>query len=251
MQTLLAPARMFACVARLVSVAGLALVLIRPLHAADPGGSVTGVVSNSATGNLLEGAKVTIDALGLTALTDHTGRYVLTGVPPGDHQVAASYTGLDPETAGVHVAAGGAVVQTFALGSSVYKLDKFTVSGPREGSASAITLQRNAPNVMNVVAMDFFGNLPNMSAGEVAIRLPGVAGQLDDENNVTGLIIRGQPSTNNRVLVDGFLLASSAGASRQFQTHSLTGAMFENLEVIKGQVPDFSADSVGGSVNLQ
>ena len=33
-------------------------------------------------------------------------------------------------------------------------------------------------NVKNIVAMDSFGNLPNMSASELAIRLPGVAGEL-------------------------------------------------------------------------
>ena len=32
--------------------------------------------------------------------------------------------------------------------------------------------------VKNVVAVDSFGNLPNMSAGELVIRLPGAAGDL-------------------------------------------------------------------------
>ena len=72
----------------------------------------------------------------------------------------------------------------------------------------------------------------------------------DDEGNVTGLIIRGQGAANNRITVDGDLLASTASLSRQFQTHSMTGAMFEQLEVIKGHTPDKSADSVGGTVNL-
>jgi outer membrane receptor for ferric coprogen and ferric-rhodotorulic acid len=90
-----------------------------------------------------------------------------------------------------------------------------------------------------------------MSAGELAVRLPGVASQFDDEGNVTGLIIRGSPSTMNRVNVDGNLMSNVGGFNRQFQTHSLTGAMFEQLEVIKGQTPDQTADSLGGSVNLK
>jgi TonB-dependent receptor len=112
-------------------------------------------------------------------------------------------------------------------------------------------MQRNADNVKNVVAMDSFGNLPNLSAGELAIRLPGVAGQLDDEGNVTGVIIRGMPSTANRVTVDGGLITNVGGMNRQFQTHSLTGAMFDQLEVIKGHRPDTGADSLGGTVNLR
>lgn len=54
--------------------------------------------------------------------------------------------------------------------SSIYQLTEFVVSGEREGNALAITAQRNAANVKNVVALDAFGNLPNMSAGELAIR---------------------------------------------------------------------------------
>ena len=235
-----------------VSLVALTLLSsVAPAWAASgPSGVITGTVDNVGTGNLLEGAKVSISSLGLSVLTDHTGRFVLPEVPAGDYEVVVSYVGLDAVTKTVHLGAGERATANFDLNSSVYKLDKFTVSGPREGSASAITAQRNADNVKNVVAMDFFGMMPNMSAGEVAIRLPGVAGQLDDENNVTGLIIRGQASTNNRVMVDGFLLASSAGASRQFQTHSLTGAMFDQLEVTKGHLPDASSDSLGGSVNM-
>jgi outer membrane receptor protein involved in Fe transport len=114
-------------------------------------------------------------------------------------------------------------------------------------------LRRNAARktIKNVVALDAFGNLPNMSAGELAVRLPGVASQFDDEGNVTGVIIRGSPSTMNRVNVDGNLMSNVGGFSRQFQTHSLTGAMFEQLEVIKGHTPDQTADSLGGTVNLK
>ncbi|MEY2878660.1 MAG: hypothetical protein RLZZ15_1040 [Verrucomicrobiota bacterium] len=231
---------------------GLAVLLALGAASARAADSavVSGTVNNSATGNLLQGARVELPALGRTALADSTGRYVLGELPPGTHELVATYTGLDPARASVTVTAGQRTVRDFELSSGVYKLDKFVVSGPREGGAAAITAQRNADNVKNVVAMDSFGNLPNMSAGELAIRLPGVAAGLDDEGNVTGLIVRGQGAANNRVTVDGGLIASTANLSRQFQTHSMTGAMFEQLEVIKGHTPDKTADSLGGTVNL-
>ncbi|MEY4090678.1 MAG: hypothetical protein RJB55_2949, partial [Verrucomicrobiota bacterium] len=237
---------------RLVRILALLTFLNLPplLRAAAAEGVLSGTVSNAVTGNLLEGARVEVPALGLSALADKTGRYVLSGLPAGTHEVVASYVGLDAARVSVTVAPGGRTVRDFDLNAGVYKLDTFVVAGAREGSAASITAQRNADNVKNVVALDAFGNLPNMSAGEVAIRLPGVAAGLDDEGNVTGLIIRGQGAANNRITVDGDLLASTASLSRQFQTHSMTGAMFEQLEVIKGHTPDKSADSVGGTVNL-
>lgn len=219
-------------------------------RAAD-GGVITGNVNNAATGNLLQGAKVEIPALGLSALADDTGRYVLSGVPAGTHEVVASYTGLDPITSRVVVSAGQRAVRDFDLTTGIYVLQEFKVTGEREGGAAAITAQRNADNVKNVVAMDSFGSMPNMSAGELAIRLPGVAGNLDDEGNVTGLTVRGMGPTMNRITVDGGLITNVGGLNRQFQTHSLTGAMFDQLEVIKGHTPDKGADSLGGTINLK
>ncbi|MBL9199846.1 MAG: TonB-dependent receptor [Opitutaceae bacterium] len=221
------------------------------VRAADGGATLAGTVSNAATGNLLPGAKVEISALGLAAFADATGRYLLVGVPAGSHELTASYTGLDSMRATVSVAAGQRAVRDFDLTTGIYRLDAFKVTGEREGSAAAITAQRNADNVKNVVAMDSFGNLPNMSAGELAIRLPGIAGNLDEEGNVTGLTVRGMGPTLNRVTVDGGLISNVGGMNRQFQTHSLTGAMFEQLEVIKGHTPDKGADSLGGTINLK
>ncbi len=225
------------------------VVLFSAVRAAD-GATVRGTVSNAATSNLLQGARVEIPPLGLSAVADQTGQFVLSNVPAGEHELVASYTGLDAARKTIRVENGGVATAAFTLTSTVYQLDKFVTFGPREGSAVAITEQRLAVNIKNVVAMDSFGNLPNMSAGEVAIRLPGVAAGLDDEGNVTGLIIRGQSAANNRVTVDGELIANTANLSRQFQTHSMTGAMFDRLEVIKAHTPDKSADSVGGTINL-
>ena len=241
------------CFARplLVFLTLVAALLPSLLHSADASGVVTGTVSNAATRNLLEGAKVEVPTLNRSVLTDNTGRFTLAGLPSGNVELVVSYLGLDTKRETVSVGAGQRVVRNIDLSAEIYRLGEFRVTGEREGNALALTAQRNADNVKNVVALDAYGNLPNMSAGELAVRLPGVASQLDDEGNVTGLIIRGQPSTMNRVNVDGQLMSNVGGFNRQFQTHSLTGAMFEQLEVIKGQVPDQTADSLGGSVNLK
>src|SRR5688572_20863980 len=166
-------------------------------------GILTGVVSNTATGNLLEGARIELPQLGLGTFTDLTGRYVLTGVPPGSHDVVATYTGLDPVRSQITMSAGGRTVRDFDLTTGIYKLDAFKVTGEREGGAAAITAQRNADNVKNVVAMDSYGNLPNMNAGEVALRMPGVVGELSNENVVSGFTIRGIGPGLNTITLDG------------------------------------------------
>jgi hypothetical protein len=125
--------RFLVTVLGILSLPGLALV-----HGAEAG-VLTGSVSNTATGNLLEGARIELPQLGLSALTDNTGRYVLSGVPAGTHDVVASYIGLDASRVQVTVTAGQRAVRDFDLSSGIYLLDAFKVTGEREGSAAAIT----------------------------------------------------------------------------------------------------------------
>jgi len=214
-------------------------------------GSLTGFVSNAATGNMLEGVTVAVPQLNLTALTDNTGRYIFTQVPAGALELVASYIGLDAQRSQVVVAAGEKTVRNFELTSQIYRLDTFKVTGDREGSAAALTTQRNAGNLKNVVAMDTFGNLPNLNAGELAIRLPGVAGSLNDEGLVNGFTIRGMPPGLNVITVDGAALTNQFAMNRSASLHTFTGAMFDQLELTKGHTPDQGANSLGGTINLK
>ncbi|HUR56928.1 MAG TPA: carboxypeptidase-like regulatory domain-containing protein, partial [Opitutaceae bacterium] len=225
-------------------------LLPAPLRAADAG-SISGAVVNAATGNMLEGAKVEIPSLGVSALTDNTGRYVLNNVPSGTHEVMVTYIGLDAIKASVNVGGTERATRNFDLTSSVYKLEAFKVTGEREGNAAMITEKRNADNVKDVISMDSFGYLPNMSAGEVVMRLPGVAGSPTVEGLNYQFNMRGMPPGLNNVTVDGQTMTTTDSSSRAFELQGITGAMFEGLELIKGHTPDKGADSLGGTINFK
>jgi iron complex outermembrane recepter protein len=228
-----------------------ALGLVATSFAADSTATIAGYVSNAASGNLLEGARVEIPQLGLVALTDRNGQFMFTDIPAGTHEVVASYIGLDNIKASVAVTGGQRVTRNFDLTTAIYQLDTFKVTGEREGNAAAMTAQRNATNLKNVVAIDAYGNLPNMNASELAILLPGVAPELSDEGNVVGFTIRGQGPGSNTITIDGALMASQGGAGRVTRMHTITGSMFDSLELTKGHTPDKGADSLGGTLNLK
>lgn len=233
-----------------VPLIALLLSLTAPAVGAAETGVITGTISNAATGNLLEGARVHVPVIGRTVFADETGRYVLTGLPAGTHELVVSYIGLDPVRMEVNVTPGGRAERNFDLTTGIYKMDAFKVTGEREGAAAALTMQRNAENLKNVVAMDSFGNLPNMSVGEVVARLPGVAGSPTDEGLSYGFNMRGMGRALNTVTVDGGLMPS-LGTNRAFELQSITGTMFEALELVKGHTPDKGADSLGGTINLK
>ncbi|MCX6955370.1 MAG: carboxypeptidase-like regulatory domain-containing protein, partial [Verrucomicrobia bacterium] len=240
--------RLLAAVCSLATV--LTLVFACPSVRAADGGVITGSVSNIATRNTLEGAVVAVPALSITTLTDNSGRYTLSNLPVGTHEIVVNYIGLDAARQRVTVGAGARVTQDFELTTGIYKLESFKVTGEREGNAAMITDKRNATNVKDVIAMDSFGYLPNMSAGEVVMRLPGVAGSPTDEGLAYRFNIRGMDPALNNVTVDGGTL-TSLGTNRSFELQSITGAMFEGMELIKGQTPDKGADSLGGTINFK
>lgn len=215
-------------------------------------GTISGVISSSESGRTLEGARVELPDSGRTALTDQNGRFSLLDIPPGEHRVVASYIGFEEQKMTVHVSPGSeSALGLRLISSDVLVLENFTVVSEREGNAASLTAQRNAANVKNVVSLDAYGNLPNDSVGELAMRLPGVAGIVDTQETVTAVAIRGIPPGLNGGTIDGNPMASSAGLARDFRTLNLSSALFGEIEVVKGFTPEMVADGLGGGINLK
>jgi len=213
--------------------------------------TVSGRVSNSATRSFLAGAQVQLVGTPERALTDRDGRFELTRVAPGSYLLEVIYTGLDRHTQTLLVAPGRNLVPSIGLGSSIYQLSAFTVSGEREGSAAAITRQRNADNVKSIVATDTFGEIVDGNIGEMLKRVSGVATNLN-EGEVDQIFVRGMGSAYSAVTLDGTRLPSpsSGKKTRSFEVDKLPADYIESIEVIKAPTPDMDADSVGGAVNM-
>lgn len=250
------PARSFFAVLLRLSCLGVLCVLaFRPgLRAASASntGTVVGSITSTGTQNALQGAGISIPALNRQEITDNTGSFMLTNVPPGLVELVISYTGFNDERRAVTVVAGETVRLDAALKPTpAITMDAFTVAAEREGHALAVTEQRNAENIKNVTAMDAWGNMPNMSVGELAMRLPGMTFQLDDDNVVMGVSIRGMSTDFTRLSIDGLSSTSVAGNGRSASLQLFSGAMYEQIEIVSGVLPDTPADSIGGSLNLK
>ena len=236
----------------------LALAPCLTVSAADSGpsgrqtGSISGRVQNAATGAYLEGATVVLEPTRQSTLTSRDGSFDFSSLPPGDYRVSISYTALDTQAVAVNLAAGQSVTREIALTSQVYAMDAFTVAGEREGNALAITQQRNATNVKNVIASDAFGNIADQNIGNLLMRLPGVAEEIL-EGEVASVAIRGVSADMNAVTVDGTRGASgnTGELNRGFAIDRIPADFVEQIEVTKALTPDMDGDSIGGAVNLR
>src|SRR5688500_20040836 len=97
--------------------------------------ALTGRVTNAATGNTLEGARVEIQGTGQTTTTDFVGVYRFDNVPAGTVNVSVSYPGLDTMLVPVTVGPNQPNRADIGLTSNIYTLGQVVVSGEREGNA--------------------------------------------------------------------------------------------------------------------
>lgn len=212
-------------------------------------GTISGRVSNQATGDLLTSAIIRLEGSTITAVSDRGGVYSIQA-PAGLQTLVVSYTGLDTMHVPINVVAGQTVNRDIALTSDVYSLEAVSVTGLREGNALAIQQQRLAPNPKTVVAVDTFGN-PPANPGELLQRMPGITTDIVG-SEVRTLYIRGMGPGFSSFLVDGDQMASSTGtsASRDYQIEQMGTGNVESVELIKAPTPDQDANAIAGYVNL-
>ncbi|HEY8532521.1 MAG TPA: TonB-dependent receptor plug domain-containing protein, partial [Micromonospora sp.] len=116
-------------VCSLLIAAGLAASSVRPASAQGVG-TITGRVTDSATGSPLAGASVVIVGTQFGALTDATGRYSIPRVPVGTYSVQAQLIGRNPRTVqGVVIRDGETAVVDFQLEEGAIALDEIVAVG--------------------------------------------------------------------------------------------------------------------------
>lgn len=211
-------------------------------------GSLTGVVSNRATGQVLEGAKVVLSD-GSSTITGPDGSYEFRGVPQGETLVTVVYPGLDAATEKITVGADG-VVRDFRMTAEIYMLDTMVVSSQREGNAASIARQESSLLVESKISVDAFGNVAKGDMGSFLQRLPGVVGEYGG-SAVDAVSVRGLASEFTGVMMDGTRVASANPDSRSQLVSGLPADAIESVEVIKTPTAVMDADSLGGVVNLR
>jgi len=229
----------------------IAVVLAVRVQAAELT-QVRGTVFGGTSKEHLAGAIVSIDSLGLSTFTELDGRFLLSRVPVGAHQLSVSYSGLEPVDLRVTAKPEGTTVLEIELKSAVQLLPEFTVLAEREGNSLAIAQQRAADNVQNIISADAFGNSAEGNIADQLQRLPGIVVNYTaaDPREVS---IRGIAASMTTVTIDGSRIANAGGSGeRTFSFADMSNvALLESVEVSKALTPEMDAASVGGLVNLR
>ena len=217
------------------------LAAARGAHAQQ--GSIGGVVTDEATGDLLEAARVILVGPNRIEATNREGRYAFRNVPPGNHQVRVLRLGYRPATDSAAVAPGETVALDFALAPAPVQLDEIvtTATGLQsklEIGNSVSTIE--ASKVAEEAPITEFGNLlTGRAAGVQVLKSSGATG------TGTKIRIRGSNSVSlsNEPLyyVDGVRIdatsdgyAYNIGGQSTSRINDLNPDDIENIEIVKG-----------------
>jgi outer membrane receptor protein involved in Fe transport len=230
-----------------------AAALASPILAQTPGGTVQGVVRDSA-GRPLAGARVTAShrsafadsGTGGEVWTDAQGRYRIAELRPGPHTLTIRLIGFVQRRETVVVAAGAAVVRDVVLVPTAVQLDAVVVSATGERERLAAT-----PAAIGQVPRTALATTRPAHPSEVMNRLAGVWVNATSGEGHT-MAIR-QPLTTDPVylyLEDG-IPSRSTGFFNHNALYEINLPQSDGVEVIKGPgTALYGSDAVGGVINV-
>jgi TonB-dependent receptor len=141
----------------------------------------------------------------------------------------------------------GAYAQDTA--SAAEEGDVIVVTGQALANKRAIDAKREAIGIIDAVAADDIGNLPDFNAGDALRRVTGV-NVLTYQGEPRFITIRGLNADYINSTVDGFQVASPDPSGRKLFTEVLPSSLAGRIEVQKTGAPDLDGHAVAGAINF-
>jgi TonB-linked SusC/RagA family outer membrane protein len=215
----------------IVAISTLTVVTIAaPLVAQTGGGQITGLVSDSLTGQPVGAVEVIVVGTRLRARTAEDGRYTLVGVPSGDHVVEAKRLGYVLGRKRVEVATDATVNVDFRLAVVAFRLQEVVVTGvagETEGTKLAFTVGRIDADRTPVPPPNALEAIQGKIAGATVVPASGQPGSSASVQLRTPTSI--SKSNDPLIAVDGVILGTTGGTAADLNSLDI-----ERVEVLKG-----------------
>lgn len=229
----------------------LMLALIIPGFAFAQTGGISGVVKDTQGG--LPAATIYVEGTQNGVVSDIDGAFYLAKVPAGKQQITISYVGYTSKTIDVTVVENqltnidDVIIEPISTNIGEVKI----MADNARSQVQAYNIQKLSPKVMNVIAADKIGKLPDKNGAEAVQRIVGVTIERD-QGEGRFVIIRGAPTWWNSVMLNGERLPTGGGGEgtgRDVPLDVLPANFLQRIEVSKTLTPDMEADAIGGAIN--
>jgi TonB-linked SusC/RagA family outer membrane protein len=219
-----------------------ALALCRVDAQASTQGSITGRVTDAATGQPIAAAQVNLVNTAIGALTNDQGQYTIRGVTPGAYTVRALRVGFAEQRGAARVTAGQSTTLDLAMRSVAVTLNPVVTTATGEQRRVEVGNSIAQVNAAEVVATKAVENLTDL----LTARAPGVqvipGTQIGAGSRVR---IRGTSSlslSNDPIyIVDGVRVEGTTGSSslsvggtNPSRANDINPEEIESIEVVRG-----------------
>lgn len=200
----------------------------------------------------LPGASIHGLTFKLSTSSDLNGEFTLNAQVTGKAKITISYIGYATKIVDLELNNGvNALGNIELMAERKNSLSEVTISGSMAPSqAKAYSIKRNSNAIMDVMAADAIGKLPDRNAAEAVQRMQGVAvaryhGEADQAT------VRGTPFAWTSTLFNGNRLPSSnVMGNRSSVLDAVPSEMIQYVQVAKAITPDMEGDAIGGSINF-
>ncbi len=216
----------------------LCLVAMSKLSAQETTGGLSGTITDSKTGELLIGAGITVVGTYKGAASDLDGRYIITGIKPGDYNIKIQLIGYGTmQFNGIRIEEGKTKKLDVAMTSAAEALQEVTVVGRQ----SQVNLELASTQVS--IGRDQIAGMNSRDVQEVVSMQAGVVRTTD------GLQIRGARVYETEYIVDG-ISAQDPLAGTGFGVQ-VSSSSVQNLDIITGGVGAEYGGGSSGVINTQ
>jgi TonB-dependent receptor len=231
----------------LVAVLVCGALRLSPVNAQERKATIMGRATDT-NHDPLVGAKVELQPLGQTTVTDAEGAFKISDLAPGSYTVNITYVGFASFSKQVTLAAGGTTNVDAELQIETVS-EQVIVRGERErGEIEALNREKNADNIVQVLPAEVIISLPNTNIADAVGRLPSVSLERD-EGEGKYVQIRGTEPRLSNVTIDGVHVPSPESV-RNVKLDTIPADMVDSVEINKTLSANQEGDAIGGSVNL-
>ncbi|MDQ8749633.1 TonB-dependent receptor [Elizabethkingia miricola] len=224
------------------------------IHAQTIKGTVVSKVNGA-----LPGANISIIDADAKAVSSLDGDFNLLSPRLGEVKLKVEYIGYQTQTLSVVLKEGTNDIGYVSIEPEDKKSkDKISsiegvVISTRANAltqAKAYEIKKNSNAIMEVIAADAIGKLPDRNAAEAVQRVQGVAvaryhGEADQAT------VRGTPFAWTSTLFNGNRLPSAnVLGNRSFVLDVVPSELIQYVQVSKAVTPDMDGDAIGGSINF-
>jgi TonB-dependent receptor len=229
-------------------VAIISLVTVGRAGAQFGKGTIKGHVVDP-TGDVLQGAQITLDDRDVSLSTDVRGDFLIRDLDPGSYTLTVSYLGFAVANKAVDVIAGQVATMDIKLEVASQNEEVIVTAERGAGEAEAVNRERTADNILQVLPADVIRSLPNANLADALGRLPSVTLERD-EGEGKYIQVRGTAPRLTNTTIDGINVPSPESGVRQIKFDAIPADIVESVEINKTLQANMDGDGIGGSVNL-